>query len=96
MRARYVVLAASLTSFASSAFAAGVACPRHTMKQIDDVNRRALMRGAYAVIDAAECDGAGNVSLFVIRRIQDGTMERWRPENGPVDLLRKYVGELPK
>jgi hypothetical protein len=86
----------SLAILAPNAYAAGGSCPRQTMKQIDDVNRRAAMRGSYAVIDAAECDGTGNVSLLVIRRLQDAKIERWRPENGPIDLLRKYVGEQAK
>ena len=96
MSPRYCVLAGLLSILASDAFAAGGICSRQTMKQIDDVNRKAATRGAYAVIDATECDGSGNVSLFVIRRIQDGKIERWRPENGPVDLLRKYIGEQLK
>jgi hypothetical protein len=91
---RYLILAVSLATFASDSFAA--VCSPQTMKQVDDVNRKVMMRGAYALIDTIQCDGAGKVSLFTIRRIQDGKIERWRPEDGPVDLLRKYVGEMPK
>jgi hypothetical protein len=66
------------------------------MKQIDDVNRRVLQRGAYAAIDAMTCDAKGQVEEFVIRRIADGKITRWKPEQGPVDLLRLFVGEQRK
>ena len=94
----FAIAVAVVTSLQLSrtTLAAGTLCPARVMKQIDDINRKVMTRGAYAVIDAAECDSAGNISLLIIRRANDGRVTRWTPKQSAAELLSAYVGEQPK